>query len=281
MPFLQANGTSLYYEMHGSGPPLVFVHSHGFSHEMFFPQVHYFCKKGYQVILVDLRGNGQSGKLDAAVGEIVKLQCLDLKTMLDQWGIASAVFVGAADGGVLVQQFAMAYPEKVGAIVLVDTHSKPAAAGLRGKLFAAMRAATWLTYYLPGASFVRGLKATYARWDVAYSFLRAGMLRKRPTEWIKQRLAIGRVSGYSGLSRVRVPVLCVVGDYSPEGVKQMQRTAGMIPDAEFAVLEDAFVPSHLCQPRPFNDTVFRFLETHRHRMDPAENASNPNVVIDF
>jgi|GEM_PF-562854 len=281
MPFLHVNGTSLYYEMHGSGTPLVFVHSHGFSHEMFFPQVHYFCKQGYQVILVDLRGNGQSGKLGTAVDDIVKQQCEDLKMMLEQWGISSAVFVGAADGGVLVQQFAMAYPERVSAIVLVDTHSKPAVAGLWGKLLTAMRAATWLTYYLPGESFVRGLKATYARWDVAYSFLRAGMLRKRPTEWIKQRLALGRVSGYSGLSRMSVPALCIVGDYSPEGMKQMQRTAEMIPDAEFAVLEDAFVPSHLCQPRPFNDEVMRFLEKHRHRIDPAKSAPNPNVAIDF
>jgi len=181
----------------------------------------------------------------------------------------------------LVQQFAMACPERVSAIVLVDTHSKPAVAGLRGKLLAALRAATWLTYYLPGESFVRGLKLTYARWDVAYSFLRAGMLRKRPTEWIKQRLAIGRVSSYSELSRMSVPALCVVGDYSSEGMRQMHRTAEMIPDAEFAVLEDAFVPSHLCQPRPFNDAVMRFLEKHRHRIGPAQTTPNPNVAIDL
>lgn len=281
MPFLDVNGTSLFYEMHGSGPSIVFVHSHGFSHEMFFSQVHYFMKKGYQVILVDLRGNGQSGKLGAAVSEIVELQCSDLKTMLDQLDISSAVFVGSADGGVLVQQFAMAYPDRVSAIVLADSHSKPAAAGMWGKLLYALRAMTWLTYYLPGESFVRGLKATYARWDVAYSFLRSGMLRKRPTEWIKQRLALGRLSDYSGLSRVQVPALCVVGDYSPEGRKQMTRTADMIPGAELAVLEDAFVPSHLCQPRPFNDTVVRFLEKHRHRIDSPNHSSNPNVVIDF
>ena len=281
MPFLDVNGASLHYEMHGNGPPVVFVHSHGFSLDMFFPQVHDFIKQGYRVLLVDLRGNGKSGKLKAAVEEIVELQCKDLLTMLDRWGISSAVFVGSADGGALVQQFAMAYPDRVSAIVLVDSHSKQAAAGPWGKLLSALRTATWLTYYLPGESFVRGLKATYGRWDTAYAFMRTSMLRKRPTEWIKQKLAIGRLTDYSGLSRIRVPALCVVGDYSPEAMKQMNRTAAMIPGAELAVLEDAFVPSHLCQPRTFNDTVMRFLETHRHRIVPSDPSPNPNVVIDF
>lgn len=281
MPFMQANGTTLFYEVHGSGTPLVFVHTHGFSHEMFFPQVHYFCKRKFQVILVDLRGNGQSGKLNASIDQIVAAQCLDLKMLLDHLDIPRAVFAGSADGGVLVQQFAMAYPQRVSAVILADTGSKEAAAGPFGKLLAALRAAAWLTYYLPGVLFLRGLKATYYRWDIAYAFLRDGMLRKRPTAWIKQRLAIRRVSGFSRLSRLRVPVLCVVGDFSPEGIKQMRRTAAMIPHAKFALIEDAFVPSNLCQPRPFNDTVMRFLDAHQERIRDAGSCPDPAVRIDL
>lgn len=282
MPLLHMNGTSLFYDIHGSGTPLVLVHSPGFSHEMFFPQVQDFCKRGYRVILVDLRGNGRSGKLNAPIDDIVHAQCLDLKMLLDHLSIPRAVFAGVADGGVLVQQFAMSFPERVSAIVLADTDSKQRSSGWLGKLLLGMRAATWLTYYLPGEMFLRSLKVTYYRWDIAYGFLRNGMLRKRPTEWIKQRLAASRIRRYERLSRIRVPALCVVGDFSPEAIKQMRRTAGIIPNAEFSVIRDAFVPSNLCQPRVFNDTVMRFLSAHREAIDHAEHSPpNPYGKIDL
>lgn len=62
LPIAKLNGTSLYYEINGTGTPVVFIHGHGLTHSMFKPQLEYFSDK-YKVILCDLRGNGKSGKL--------------------------------------------------------------------------------------------------------------------------------------------------------------------------------------------------------------------------
>ncbi|MFC6651762.1 alpha/beta fold hydrolase [Paenibacillus rhizoplanae] len=61
MPYIELNGTSLYYEMSGSGLPIVFIHDYSTSHHLFEPQADYFSKR-VKVIVFDLRGNGQSGK---------------------------------------------------------------------------------------------------------------------------------------------------------------------------------------------------------------------------
>lgn len=55
LPIAKLNGTSLYYEINGTGTPVVFIHGHGLTHSMFKPQLEYFSDK-YKVILCDLRG---------------------------------------------------------------------------------------------------------------------------------------------------------------------------------------------------------------------------------
>lgn len=98
LPIAKLNGTSLYYEINGTGAPVVFIHGHGLTHSMFKPQLEYFSDK-YKVILCDLRGNGKSGELLQAPNEIIETQCLDIIMLLNDLGIREAVFVGSAYGG--------------------------------------------------------------------------------------------------------------------------------------------------------------------------------------
>jgi len=266
MPILNINETSLFYEIHGNGAPLLFVHTHGLSHEMFYPQIQYFSKH-YKLILVDLRGNGLSGGLDISNDEILKAQCKDLKLLLDHLDIPQAVFIGVSDGGVLVQKFSYLYPDKVSAIVLSDSYSDNRMKGLFGKLLSAINAVSWITYYLPGEFFLRSLKVTYYRWGIAYSTLRNEMLKKRPTDWIKQRAALHKIDYSHFLPHIKVPALCLVGDFSPTGISRMQETANLIPNARFMLINDSFDPSNLCQPRQFNDMVMGFLEENKESIE--------------
>jgi len=267
MPSLTINGTSLFYEVHGHGIPLVFVHSHGLSHHTFFPQIHYF-RKSYKVVLVDLRGNGNSGKLNVAYDEILRTQSADLKCLLDALGIPKAVFIGAADGGVLVQKFSHLYPDRVSAIILTDSYSKNAVKGPLGKLLFALQIASWLTYYLPGEMLLRSLKLTYYEWDIAYNTIRYEILHMRPTALFKQRLALRNIDYRLFIQNIKVPVLCLAGDAYTAGVRQMRETAGLIPHAKLVVIKDSFKPSNLCQPMQFNKIVMGFLEENRKWIDP-------------
>src|SRR2546423_14795826 len=61
--YADVNGIKLYYEIHGTGRPLVLLHGGLGAIEMFGPNLHAFAK-GHQVIAVDLQGHGRTADID-------------------------------------------------------------------------------------------------------------------------------------------------------------------------------------------------------------------------
>ena len=59
--FTTKDNCKIYYEEHGSGEPLIFIHGWSCNHKFFKYQVDEFAKK-YRVILYDFRGHGQSDR---------------------------------------------------------------------------------------------------------------------------------------------------------------------------------------------------------------------------
>lgn len=259
MPLWHVNGTSLYFEVYGRGTPLIFIHGFGLTHEMFGPQIEFFkglCK----IVLVDLRGNGQSGKLLVPNESIIETQCEDLSKLLAYLGIKRAVLVGVSYGGVLAQKFSQLFPDQVSAIIISDSFSKNVKTTIPGKMLYAITAVGWLSYYLPGEFFIRSLKIMYYRWDLAYRAIRKGMLEKRSRELHKQRIAVSRIDYTHFLPQIEVPVLCIVGANTLTGVRHMKATAKLLANVRFEVIEDSYDPSNLCQPQRFNESVQHFLE---------------------
>ncbi|MEF2965740.1 alpha/beta hydrolase [Paenibacillus sp. M1] len=262
MPQIELNGTSLYYEVHGTGTPIVFLHDCRSSHHMFEPQIEYFGKRS-KVIVLDLRGNGQSGKMNIDIPHILEAQCEDLQKLLNMLQVPQAVLVGYSSGGVLAQKFAALYPERVKALVLVDCLFESILYAKGKSLWELIEPLAWVTWYLPAEFFLRSLRVTYNRWLPAYSILRNEILHKRPTEAIKQRLALRQANMFKDLAKLKVPMLCVAGSQNEWGLKQMNQASAMLPLAQFAILKDAFYPSHLCQPHSFNRLLLNYLIDHQ------------------
>ncbi|MGA5500604.1 alpha/beta fold hydrolase [Streptomyces umbrinus] len=59
MPLVDSDGTSIYYERHGSGPAILFVHGSGGHHAAWWQQVA-ALREEFTVVTVDLRGFGKS-----------------------------------------------------------------------------------------------------------------------------------------------------------------------------------------------------------------------------
>jgi pimeloyl-ACP methyl ester carboxylesterase len=258
MPSIPINGTSLYYEMHGSGIPLVFIHGHLASHHVFTPQIEYFGKR-MKVIAIDLRGSGQSGKMDVEIGHIVDTQCEDLRILLDQLGQEKVVLVGGATGGVIAQKYALLHPNQVQALVLVDGCLCNPLSNRLGKLWEASEIIRGLVAYLPAEFFLRFLRITYNRWLPAYKILRHELLHKRPTESIKQFLAMRKAGVLVDCTQLDLPVLFVEGSQNEWYLKQMASWLSCLPCAEVVVMDDALYPSQLCQPQVFNRLLLNFL----------------------
>ena len=121
MPFADVNGQRIRFDdSGGDGPPVILSHGFLMDREMFAPQVEALAGE-YRVIAWDERGFGETefdGKpftyWDSAS------DCLGL---LDHLGIERAVLGGMSQGGFLSLRAALSAPERVRALVLIDTKS--------------------------------------------------------------------------------------------------------------------------------------------------------------
>lgn len=121
MPFADVNGQRLYFESTGGdGPPIVLSHGFLMDHEMFAPQVEALSDT-YRVITWDERGFGAT-EYD---GEPFTYwdSAADCLGLLDHLGIESAVLGGMSQGGFLSLRAALTAPERVRALVLLDSQA--------------------------------------------------------------------------------------------------------------------------------------------------------------
>ena len=109
--FKYINGINLYYEVYGSGKPLILLHGNGGSIKGQAGRIAYF-KKYFQVIAIDSRGHGKS--IDTASKSLNYLQMAgDINTLLDSLKIEDAYVWGQSDGGILGLLIAINYPKKI------------------------------------------------------------------------------------------------------------------------------------------------------------------------
>lgn len=109
--FKKINGIRFYYEIYGTGKPLVFLHGNGGSIQSASAKIEYF-KKYFKVIAIDSRGHGNS--IDTITKQLTYVQMAnDIKVLLDSLNIDSAFVSGQSDGGILGLLLAVNFPAKV------------------------------------------------------------------------------------------------------------------------------------------------------------------------
>jgi len=111
--FADINGAKIYYEVTGTGQPLVFVHAGIADNRLWDDQVPVFSQK-YQVIRYDMRGYGKSEPVDLEFSHRE-----DLIALLGFLGIEKAILVGCSMGGMISMDTTFAAPELVSALVMV------------------------------------------------------------------------------------------------------------------------------------------------------------------
>lgn len=121
MPFADVNGQRLYFEdTGGDKDPIVFSHGLYMDHSMFDPQVE-VLRDTWRCITWDERAHGQTENSDEPFTYWDSAN--DLLGLMDHLGIERAVLAGMSQGGYLSLRAALTTPERVRAIVLIDTQS--------------------------------------------------------------------------------------------------------------------------------------------------------------
>ena len=111
----EVNRTRLYYEVEGTGDSVVFIHGFGSDARVWNAQFAVFAQQ-YRVLRYDIRGHGKS----AVPTSEPYTHTDDLKALLDFCGMAHAHVIGQSVGGEIALDFALAYPDSVRSLVLVD-----------------------------------------------------------------------------------------------------------------------------------------------------------------
>jgi len=123
MPYLAHDGVRLHYDLHGNPgeePPLLLSHGFSASGRMWERNVA-ALDRDREVLTWDLRGHARSDAPDDPTAYGVEQSVGDMVALLDLLGATRAVLGGMSLGGYLSLAFHARHPERVAALVLVDT----------------------------------------------------------------------------------------------------------------------------------------------------------------
>lgn len=120
MAFAANRRANLYYEIHGDGDPLLLIPGLGLTTRAWAHITPRLAEK-HRVIVVDPRGAGNSDTADVPyTGELF---AEDMTAVLDAAEAERAHVVGLSMGGMISQELAIRYPQRVASLILLSTYA--------------------------------------------------------------------------------------------------------------------------------------------------------------
>ncbi|MFI9720525.1 alpha/beta fold hydrolase [Streptomyces sp. NPDC052396] len=233
MPQTEIAGAGLTFDDEGrrDGVPLVFIHGwtadrHRWDHQM----AHFAPHR--RVIRLDLRGHGESGGVPHAIGELAG----DVRALLDQLAVDRFIPVGHSMGGMIAQALALAQPERIERMVLVDSISRMVYSRRRGLLMDLSRLAPFRLFVT--ANIHRAFAPGHPRAEIR-RYARASAATPREVVMNGYR-AMRAFDVLDRIGEIQAPVLLVHGYHDIQlPVPQMLRMAKGYPNAVVRIIGDA------------------------------------------
>lgn len=116
----EINGIDIHYRLHGEGEPLMLVMGMSGNADWWDPRLLGFLAERFQVLTFDNRGSGRTGKPEGPY--TIAQMASDALGLMDHLGWECADVLGMSMGGMIAQEVALEYPERVRRLVLVSTH---------------------------------------------------------------------------------------------------------------------------------------------------------------
>jgi 3-oxoadipate enol-lactonase len=265
MPTATVNGIEINYQLEGDGDQtLVLVNGLADDLETWALQMDDLLSAGYRVLRFDNRGVGLSEKPAGAY--TTKLFADDTKALVDHLGLRDFHLLGVSMGGMIAQEYAIAYGDDLRSLVLACTYAAPGPfcsrmfsmwtdmAPVLGVPFV-MRDVTLWAFTVP---FFEERPEELAEFEEGMATL------AQPLEAYLAQLSSIRTHDTTGrLGEIGVPTLVLAGE--EDGlipVRLSRRLCDDITGAEWKTVAGG----HACLwefPAPFNAAVIEFLDRHR------------------
>jgi pimeloyl-ACP methyl ester carboxylesterase len=258
MPYFEDGNHTLFYEIKGTGQPLLLIHSALTDSRYWDRQVAEFAER-FQVIRFDLYGYGQSKFTEhKAINHVA-----DIHALLAHLKISSAVVAGVSMGAEIALDVALAHPQQVKGLILVG-------AGLEGYPYPDDSFAWW-------GAFIAAAQAQ-DRKEAATIFINGAWspLNKVDQQWLESIVADYDFQHYTDdtllwwandqppserLAEVACKTLVIVGEQDAKVLHDVADVlATQIKDAEKVVMKEAAHLVNVQQPDAFNHLVVQFVD---------------------
>ncbi|MFG3558433.1 alpha/beta fold hydrolase [Micromonospora sp. NPDC047557] len=234
--------TPTYYEVHGSGQPLLLLHGGMCTLETMEAQLSGLAT-GFQVIAAERRGHGRTPDVPGPITYAAMAE--DTLLLMDALGIASAHVVGWSDGAMVGLRLALLCPERVRSLVFMG--QSVTLEGMRPGVVELLRSTT--PAMLPAA-----LVAGYAK-------LSPDGPQRLDTVLSKMRVLWGEPTGVTlaDLGGLAVPALVLIGDADLVLVEHALAVQSAMPRARLGVVPGAAHTMPADKPDLVNRIILDFL----------------------
>ena len=265
--FLQKKGVINYtiYENKNSEQWVTFVHGAGGSSSIWFKQIRDF-KKQYNVLLLDLRGHGESKTtLKTAFKQKYTFSALanDILEVLEFLKIKKSHFVGISLGTILIRQLAEMYPERVQSMILGGAILKM---NFRSQVL--MRVGNIFKYVLPYLllyklfAFVIMPKKNHKQSRILFINEAKKLYQKEFIKWFKLTAEINPVLKWFRQVELNIPTLYVMGEEDYMFLPSVRKVVeSHYKSSKLFVVENSGHVVNVEQPIAFNKAVLSFMKT--------------------
>jgi pimeloyl-ACP methyl ester carboxylesterase len=218
--YAAVNGLKMYYEIHGSGRPLVLLHGGGSTIESTFGRILPEFAKSHQVIAVELQAHGHTLDINRPLS--FEQDADDVATLLGLLHIDRADFMGFSNGGTTCLQIAIRHPKLVNKLVLASATYKRD--GMQPGFFDGFKNAS-LENMLP-----KPLKEAYLRANPDPKGLEAMFERD-----VARMVAFKDIND-AKIKGIQAPALVINGDAEVVRAEHALELSRTLPKAKLAVL---------------------------------------------
>jgi pimeloyl-ACP methyl ester carboxylesterase len=245
------DGARIYYEVHGAGPAVLFVHGSGGNHAAWWQQVPALSDR-HTVITLDLRGFGRSTS-DLPEHDSLRFPG-DIRAVLDEAAIERVVLVGQSIGAAAALKLALADPARVAGVVLAHSLG-----GIdHPELAALVKADRARAEQLPVLDRLMSREFQAGSPELTFLFRQMGTFNRAKMADLRN-LSLGGPS-LDDLRRAGVPICLLAGERDAVlSVATVRRAHELLEGSTLDVVPGAPHSMYWEAPALFNAAVARFL----------------------
>ncbi|HEX7165711.1 MAG TPA: alpha/beta hydrolase [Acidimicrobiales bacterium] len=250
------------------GRPLLLVHGFPAAKEDFADHMGALGDLGWRAVAPDLRGHGESDKPEDPAAYSLAILAADVLALADALGWQRFTLLGHSMGGMVAQLAALAAPDRLDGLVLMDT-SHGSLADIPADLIELAKqvvAEGGMQLYLEVSKTIEGpldtpaYKRMVAERPDYETYGDRKTLAASPHMWLGLiDDVVGKDDRLAALATLAVPTLVIVGEQDGHFVPHAERMAGAIEGARLVVVPDAGHSPQFENPRPWFAAVSAFL----------------------